>query len=317
MVEYNEGYSVCSDCQSILVVELSQDMMDEYKNTKMENTLSTIKPLTNIGIAVISLLKPEFAGLTVVASVLGELFGYFDNKSTERRLKKLQDKIENLGIKLEDFKLKLDAMDEHGAYFIRNSIKHLCLSALPETVDVLNKSIIDYIMANEKDKGLPEEAGEIIRQLNAHDISQLRKIKRHISNNISTSKLLSAPPKIEHETTTNEPVSNSEIKFVPRRLQDRNMIYGSNTIMWSDYSAVSDPDNDKIPELGSILNTTLVNEKGEKIFDHLYEPRSLLKLQSLGVLHFDIVNSMGFISPININRFHITHFGLKILEYID
>ena len=43
----------------------------------------------------------------------------------------------------------------------------------------------------------------------------------------------------------------------------------------------------------------------------------MLKFQSNGVVQLEFVSSLGTISQNNINRFHITLFGQKLLEYIE
>ena len=59
---------------------------------------------------------------------------------------------------------------------VRNNLKFLCLSALPETVDSFNRALIEIIMSDQPT--MAEYACEIIKQLNADDISLLKNIKR-------------------------------------------------------------------------------------------------------------------------------------------
>ncbi|KPU46020.1 hypothetical protein OXPF_05000 [Oxobacter pfennigii] len=100
--------------------------------------------------SVLALVHPAFLAIPVISSVANELFSYFDSQSTEKRLKSLQDALEAKNIEIEIFKLKLNRLDEHGTYVVRNNLKHLCLSALPETVDTFNLAMIDYIMNEEQ-----------------------------------------------------------------------------------------------------------------------------------------------------------------------
>lgn len=55
----------------------------------------------------------------------------------------------------------------------------------------------------------------------------------------------------------------------------------------------------------------------EEIIDFAYLAKSIIKLQNLGVLQCDFVPTIGTSSLNHIDRFYITFFGQKLLEYID
>ena len=126
--------------------------------------------------------KIALSGFPIVGSVVNELVGYADMKKVHKRLDRLRKHLENDNIILNDFAERLNALenDEHKYYVVRNGIKHLCISALPETVDALNKALIEIIMKDEY--GMAEHATEIIMQLNAEDIATLKIIKQYIKN---------------------------------------------------------------------------------------------------------------------------------------
>ena len=87
----------------------------------------------------------------------------------------LQNAVENAGVEIPEFAKQVSQLDEHSQYVVRNTVKHLCLSAQPEVTETLNKAIIDLIM-NEP-YGMPEHICEILQQCNADDIAFLRNIK--------------------------------------------------------------------------------------------------------------------------------------------
>ena len=47
-----------------------------------------------------------------------------------------------------------------------------------------------------------------------------------------------------------------------------------------------------------------------------YLVKSFLKLEKLGIIQMDYINTPGTISSLNVERFHITLFGEKLLEYV-
>ena len=69
--------------------------------------------------------------------------------------------------------------------------------------------------------------------------------------------------------------------------------------------------------MGLILNRLGKDENGEEVYDWAYLIRSMLKFQSNGVIQLEFISSLGTISQNNIDRFHITLFGQKLLEYIE
>ena len=105
-------------------------------------------------------------------------------------------------------------------------------------------------------------------------------------------------------------------------MEDRNVVYPKGgTVFWSELASfIGLPPN--LSYMGQLLNKSLikVNEEGEELgefTDFSYIARSIVKLQSLGVIECDIIMTLGTTSINNIDRFHITLFGQKVLEYID
>lgn len=103
-------------------------------------------------------------------------------------------------------------------------------------------------------------------------------------------------------------------------MKDRDIVYSPrNTIKWSDFSAFifGSPIND----MSCLMNSEFVAKYDDGREVRTMEPafiaRSIVKLQSLGVLQYDFVTTLGTISPNHIDRLHLTFFGQKLLEYIE
>ena len=116
--------------------------------------------------------------IPIVGGVIAEVIGCLDQRYIEKRLSKLERTVRSLDILMSDFTERLYQLekDEHKYYVVRNNLKFLCLSALPETVDSSNRALIEIIMSDQPT--MAEYACEIIKQLNADDISLLKNIKR-------------------------------------------------------------------------------------------------------------------------------------------
>ncbi len=283
------------------------------KKEIVKKSLNVASPVASA----LAMLNPAFLAVPVIASVSNELCGYFDSKSVEKRLSELQKKVEEQLITIEEFRDRIDKLDEHSQYVFRNNVKHLCLSALPETTEALISCLIAYIMEDARD--MDEEICEIICSCNANDIILLKLIKQYISEGTRTyyheiHKKLMEEIVQEHNELKGKDIDNREM-YVPLRWHDRNVIFGENTIFWKDFTNYFHLVN--VDDMGLILNQLGKNENGEEVYEWTYLIRSMLKFQSNGVIQLEFVSSLGTISQNNINRFHITLFGQKLLEYIE
>ncbi|MBE6913506.1 MAG: hypothetical protein E7472_01025 [Ruminococcaceae bacterium] len=119
------------------------------------------------------------SAVPVIGGVISELVGYLDSRHIEKRISDLEHAVLGMGISIQDFSDKLYRLesDEHRYYVVRNNLKYLCLSALPETVDALNRALIEIVMSEQPT--MAEYACEIIRQLNADDILFLKLLKQY------------------------------------------------------------------------------------------------------------------------------------------
>ncbi len=189
-------------------------------------------------------------------------------------------------------------MNEHQIYVLRNNLKHLCISALPETVDAFIKALIDTIVGEKQE--MSEEICEIIRQFNANDIELLKIIKDYLANGTRNAHKLKIEEHYEEQKKN-------------KTFQDRNIIYSENTIMWNDFTEMCKLN---VNEMGRILNQAGIKEDGEEDMTWTYLIRSLLKMQGLGIVQTEYIATLGTISPNSIDRIHITLFGQEILKYI-
>jgi glycosyltransferase involved in cell wall biosynthesis len=101
--------------------------------------------------------------------------------------------------------------------------------------------------------------------------------------------------------------------IVKNVLFDERIKMGEDTIFWKDFMKTYELD---CPELGFTLLYEAINENGERSMHWAYWARSFLKLERLGIIQLDQINTVGTINSLNIDRFHITLFGLKLLTYI-
>lgn len=253
---------------------------------------------TEIIISGISIINPALAMAVPVCSVVKEIVEYFDNKSTEKRIKALQDKIEENGINIMDFSDRLNSLNEHQAYVVRNNLKFLCVSALPETVNEFNQAFINYVMC-EEEQNIFEELCEIIRQLNANDIKCLKKIKAVLENKKLCMKRYQES--LDELNKNEKDGINSRIYFDPTK-----------TVLWKDFTSEKKYGHIlyNTSSQGSLINNGSLN-KGA------YFVRSILKLQNLGIVDTENILLFGEATPSNcIYQFSITVFGEELLKYI-
>lgn len=264
-----------------------------------------------------STINPSFLAIPVITSVNNELCGYFDSKGVEKRLLEFQRMIEEQSITIENLKNRINVLDEHSQYVFRNNVKHLCVSALPETTETLINCLISYLMNANQD--MDEEICEIVCSCNANDIRLLQMIRQYIEEGqrIHYYEMLEKlKDDINDRHTKQEP--NEDVKrktYSPKKWYDRNVIYGENTVFWKDFTQFFHLKNAN--DMGVVLNTFGESGEGKETYIWASLVRSMLKFQSKGVIQMEFITSLGTISQNNIDRFHITLFGQKLLEYIS
>lgn len=269
------------------------------KKRRKSNAGKSILNISSSILALGSVIHPVFLAIPIINSVVMEVLNYFDDKSIEKRFKLLQDELVKKEIDIEKLQDKIKSMNEHQIYVLRNNLKHLCISALPETVDAFIKALIDTIVGENQE--MSEEICEIIRQFNANDISLLKIIKDYLANGTRSA----------HQFKIQEYFKDQK---EDKTFKDRNVIYSENTIMWDDFTNMC---NLNVNEMGRMLNQVGIKENGEEDLTWTYLVRSLLKMQGLGILQTEYIATMGTISPNSVERIHITLFGQEILKYIE
>lgn len=276
---------------------------------------SVARPLLNITSAIISALPavdPRLLAVPVIASVVNEIGAFFDAASIERRLHELEVKLNEQTVSVDRLQERLECLDEYGRYVFRNNLKHLCLTALPETTDTLINSMIAYLMEDAQE--MDEEICEIVSACNANDIRFLKRLKQFLEKGERTQQNQKYIEAQQNAAQSHENDSVGGGFFTPTRWQDRNVIYGENTIFWKDFTKFFNMIN--IDDMGRILNQTAVDRDGNENMEWAYLMRSLLKFQNLGVVQVEFRATVGTISANHVERFHITLFGQRLLKYI-
>lgn len=245
--------------------------------------------------------------IPAVISVFNELIMFCDASEVEKRLSDLETKVEELEIGHEEFVYSVNELSYHDKYAFRNFLKSYCLETLPEVTDAMIYALIDFAM--DKKSGIREEVCEILKQFNAIDIECMRRIKA-IANDEEITK------KREKEVIKRiENQQNQEFKD--------NIFYSpGKSVFWDDFAEYRGKILDEegvskewIPNVSNLMAGSYVNENKEKVILSQL-PRSLIKLQNLGVLMIFNKFILGDLPMYNIHIFSMTDYGMKILEYI-
>ena len=245
--------------------------------------------------------------IPTVISVFNELIMFFDAREVEERLSDLEAKVEELEIGHEEFIYSVNELSYHDKYVFRNFLKSYCLEALPEVTDAMIYALIDFAM--DKKSGIREEVCEIIKQLNAIDINCLKKIKIIVNTEEITK---------QREQEANSITEDRKSKNWGGHI----FYYPGRTVIWSDFVGIkkltiSEETSSKewIPNVSELMIINFRKDDEEEVILS-QEPRSIIKLQNLGVLAV-YNNILISASPMfNIDRFILTNYGMKILEYI-
>lgn len=226
----------------------------------------------------LSLLNPAFLAIPVIAGVCNEIWGWNDASNIEKRLLEFQKALDEKNIEMEEFRNKVNILEEHDQYVLRNNVRYLCISALPETTDALIDSMIDLIMKEEQ-HGINEEVCEILQEFNAIDIKLMRMIKDYRGTNLQ-----------------------EEVQF-------------SHVITWNEFLKNCLKIDDPL-EGTAFLISRITREDGSENYDYACYVRSLLKMQKIGVVNIYLATTLGRISQNNIDCFLVTLFGEQVLEHI-
>ncbi len=254
----------------------------------------------NIGAGFLAEINPFFLTIPIITFGINRVLGFTSEKNIANRLKRIEKKLLDKKISIDEFKEKIFILSEHNEYVVRNNLNNLLLNSIPEVIDVYINIIIDLIMKQES--SIYEEICEIVSNLNKNDIVLLKKIQEYKESNLIDG------VKINNKENKIYDKENEELMFV-----DRDCINGKNTIFWE---AFKEKYQLEWSELVFSLLYEDTSDIDESTVEWIYLTRSFLKLEKLGIIQIDYKNTLGTINSLNIDRFHITIFGLKLLEYI-
>lgn len=267
-----------------------------------------IKGINEIGSAtsgIIALINPIFVGMPLMVFAINRVIDLVSDDDIILRINKIEKKLEQGKISLEDFKNKVNNLSEHKKYFAADTLENVLKKCIPETLDIYIKSFINYIMKEKIE--MDEIICEIIKQLNANDYLLLVMIKDFLHNGEKNTYTK------ENQTKNNLIQEKNNSKLM--QFEDRNIIFDNQTtIFWEDFTNFNNVSN--IP-LNFFLLENGYDEEGNPSLIWAYLGRSLIKLETLGLVEIDHYTTLGTLSHLNVSRFHITVFGKKILEYID
>ena len=280
-----------------------------------------------------SLFFPPLATVPLINYVINRVLGLMRPDDILKRLKRLEKKLYLKKITIEKFKYKIDKLNEHDRYVFAKNLNNILINCIPETVDIYISVLVDMIM-DENEKNPKEEICEIISQLNKNDLITLQMIKEYRKNgsrdyyyqNIKKQEIIEENNKKIREENKMQELKNEQIreenkkgkikkleKLMMPEYHDRNLRIEDKTIFWKDFIKTF---NLEVQERGLPLLFETINEKNETSMDWAYIIRSFIKLESLGILNFDYLTTLGTSNNLNIDRFHISIFGEMLLEYI-
>ena len=285
---------------------LKEDTIDKMKETG---------EIINIGAGILSSVNPAFSLIPLFIYAINWTFGLSSPEYIVKRLNKINEKLIKRKIDIEDFKNEILSLSEHNEYIVLNHLRNILLTAIPENVDIYIELLIDFIMKKEYDE--KETLCEIVNMLNKKDIQLLHMIKEYRSNgnreNYDKNTERALKEKIENEeidkNNRTPKLGLKKINWVNRNV----VIDSSNTIFWRDFEKYYEL---QAGEMGFILLGQTIDEEGNETKEWAYIGKSFIKLQNLGILELDYINTIENINSLNVERFHITLFGDELLKYI-
>lgn len=269
----------------------------------------------------LSTINPAFLAISIITFSINRVVGHLSEDNIVKRINKFEEKLQNNKISIEEFREKVANLTEHNEYVVRNNLNNILLTCIPEAVDVYISVLIELIMNQENT--IHEEICEILSQLNKNDLILLSMINKY--KKIGTRKYFF--DSIENKFKENEEIDkkNQEIdkynknttgikKIKITKFNDRDPRYNTDTIFWKDFAEMF---HVKVTEMGLMLLRQGIDENGKLTMDWAFFVRSFIKLEKLGLIQMDYINTVGTINSLNIDRFHLTLFGQKLLYYID
>lgn len=279
------------------------------------NKIKNVEEIVNAGAGILSSVDSAFSLIPIFVYAVNWTFGLASPEYIIKRLNKINEKLIKRKISIDDFKNEVLNLSEHNEYIVLNHLRNILLTAIPETVDIYIELIIDFIMKKEYDE--KETLCEIVNLLNKKDIQLLHMIEEYRDNG-DREYYDKNTEKAQKEKIENEKKDRSDktpyLGLKKIRWVDRNVVIdNSSTIFWKDFEKYYEL---QTGEMGFILLGETMDEEGNKSKEWAYLGKSFIKLQNLGILELDYINTTGNINSLNVERFHITLFGNELLKYI-
>ena len=127
-------------------------------------------------------LQVPITTIPVVGGVINEIINAVQKTMLDRRLNHIDsvisEKLSIQGISINDFIDLLHNCNEQEYYVLRNTFKHVVLSAEPEVVEPLCKAMVAYALKEEQD--INQIVCEAFSELNSSDIKLLSNIKKFL-----------------------------------------------------------------------------------------------------------------------------------------
>lgn len=279
------------------------------------NKIKNVEEIVNAGAGILSSVDPAFSLIPIFVYAVNWTFCLASPEYIIKRLNKINEKLIKRKISIDDFKNEVLNLSEHNEYIVLNHLRNILLTAIPETVDIYIELIIDFIVKKEYDE--KETLCEIVNLLNKKDIQLLHMIEEYRDNG-DREYYDKNTEKAQKEKIENEKKDRSDktpyLGLKKIRWVDRNVVIdNSSTIFWKDFEKYYEL---QTGEMGFILLGETMDEEGNKSKEWAYLGKSFIKLQNLGILELDYINTTGNINSLNVERFHITLFGNELLKYI-
>lgn len=291
------------------------------KEENLEKVNKTTE-IANIVSGILAEVNPVFLGIPIITFVINRATGFVSERNIVNRIKKIEKKLVDKKINMEEFKEKVFQLSEHNEYIVRNNLNNLLLNSIPEVVDTYIELIIELIMHQEN--SIYEELCEILINLNVNDLELLKMIKDYKINGVKKEfeRNIEKERKLEEDNKEidkkNEEIeeynkSHKMKKIKYNKFYDRNFRLEDNTIFWNDFIETYQL---KSAGLSLILLYKTTNPMGEKSMKWAFIARAFLKLEKLGIIQMEYLSTLGTINSLNIDRFHINLFGQELLKYI-
>lgn len=283
-------------------------VLKENTRKRINNSLEMV----NIAAGILSTANPEFSIIPIFVYAVNRTLGLASEEYITERIKKINEKLEEKKININDFKEKMLNLSQHNEYIVLNHLRNIILTCIPEMVDIYIEVLLDFIMKKEyKEK---EEICEIVNQLNRNDLELLKMIKEYSKNGKKEFYNKNQEKEDKKIKDKNEIINNKNQTFKRVNFVDRNVVINNRyTIFWKDFEKYYELQS---AEMGLILLFNTIDENDKPSNKWAYIGRSFIKLQNLGIIEMDYINTTGNINSLNIDRFHVTLFGKIILSYI-